>query len=116
MALSLRFNDVSSGIVHVSLLEVNHKYPIKKTEKVTTRYGETTMLSIRDSTAQQLYKVFLPKRYAMVFQDGDIKAFNDGSTAWNLVHKGQCPKTNSYLLAIEWGIFIYRWIWNRYFK
>jgi hypothetical protein len=102
MSLSQRFNDVTCGdIVHISSLEVNHKYPVEKAEKIKTRYGETILLSIKDSSVQRLNKVFLPKCYALTFKDDDITAINEGLTVWNLVYKGQCPNTNSYLLAIE---------------
>jgi len=81
MALSQRVNDVTCVNVHVSSLTVDRKYPIVKAERVRTRYGETILLSIRDS-AQQLFKVFLPKRYATVFKDEDITAINEGQSAW----------------------------------
>jgi len=84
MSLSQRFSDVTCGVVHISSLKVDQKYPIVKAERVKTRYGETVLLSIRDplplsvrDLAPALLKVFSPKRYAAVFTDPDITSIND---------------------------------------
>ena len=70
-------NDVTYNIVHVNSLTVDKNDPMVKAERVRTKYGETILLSIRDS-AQQLFKLFLPKRYGMVFKDEDITSINEG--------------------------------------
>jgi hypothetical protein len=101
MTLAQRFNDFTCDITHVSSLEVNRKYPIQHADRVTTRFGDTILQSIRDTTLERLYKVFLPQRYATVFKDDDLLAINDWFAVWNLVSKGRCPTTNSYLLAVE---------------
>jgi len=50
MALSQRFSDVACDeVVHVSSLKVDQTYAIVKAERVKTRYGETVLLSIRDT-------------------------------------------------------------------
>ena len=107
MALSQRFSDVSCD-VHISTLKVDQSYPIVKAEKVKTRYGETVLLSIRDpqnlsvrDLSPALLKVFLPKRYSTVITDADITAINDEQIRWNLISKGVCERTNTYVLAIE---------------
>jgi len=41
MALSQRFSDETCDVVHISSLKVEQTYPIVKTERVKTRYGET---------------------------------------------------------------------------
>ena len=68
MALSQRFGDVTCDVVHVSSLRLEQKYPIVKAERVKTRYGETVLLSIRDTqnlsvrdASPVLLKVCLPK-------------------------------------------------------
>ena len=43
-----RFNDVTSDIRHISELVVYRNYPIERADKVTTRIGDTILLSIRD--------------------------------------------------------------------
>jgi len=74
------FNDVTSDIRHISELVVYRKYPIEQADKVTTRFGDTILLSIRerDTPDQPQYKVFLPRRYAAAFKD-DVRAINDGA-------------------------------------
>jgi len=108
MALSQRFSDVSCDVVHISTLKVDQSYPIVKAERVKTRYGETVLLSIRDpqnlsvrDLAPALMKVFLPKRYATVITDADITSINEEQIRWNLISKGVCERTNTYVLAIE---------------
>ena len=47
-AFTQRFNDVSSDITHISELVVYRNYPIERADKVTTRFGDTILFSIRD--------------------------------------------------------------------
>jgi len=108
MALSQRFSDVTRDIVHISSLKVEQSYPIVKAERVKTRYGETILLSNRDplnlsvqDLSPALLKVFLPKRYAVVFTGADISSINDEQITWNLIYRGLCDKTNTHILAIE---------------
>ena len=77
-------------------------------DRVTTRFGDKILLSIRDSTADTLYKVFLPQRYGTAFKDEVLQAINEGTVHYWLVSKGECPKTKAYTLAIEWNLlFLY---------
>jgi hypothetical protein len=62
MSLAQRFNDVTCDITRISALEIDQQYPIERADKVTTRYGETILLGIRDTTVDKLYKLFLPQR------------------------------------------------------
>ena len=68
-AFAQRFNDVTSDIRNINELVVYRKYPIQRKDKVTTRFGDTILLSIldRDTPDQPQYKVFLPQRYAAAF-------------------------------------------------
>ena len=74
-AFAQRFNEVTSDITHISELVVNRKYPIERADKVTTRFGDTILVSIRDRDTpdQPQYKVFLPQRYASAFKDEDVR-------------------------------------------
>jgi hypothetical protein len=101
MAFAQRFNEVTCDITHISSLEANRKYPIEHADRVTTRFGETILLSIRDVAEDRLCKVFLPQRYTAVFKDDDVLAINDGFAVWYLVSKGRCPNSTAYQLAIE---------------
>ena len=115
MALSQRFSDVSCDVVHTSTLKVDQSYPIVKAERVKTRYGETVLLSIRDPQnlsvrylSPALLKVFLPKRYATVITDADISSINDELMHWNLISKGVCERTNTYVLQLNRCFSLFR--------
>jgi hypothetical protein len=80
---------------------VNRKYPIDHADRVTTRFGETILLIIRDVAEDPLCKVFLPQRYTAVFKDDDVLAINEGFADCHLVSKGKPLGSNAYQLAIE---------------
>ena len=101
MAFSQRFNEITCDIAHISSMEENRKYPIEHADRVTTRFGETILLSIRVVAVDRLCKVFLPQRYTAVFKDDNVLAINDGFAVWHLVLKGRCPNSNTYQLAVE---------------
>ena len=95
-------------VVHVCSLKFEQKYTIVKAERVKTRYGETVLLSIKYPQNQSakdltpaLLKVFIPKSYATVITDADISSINDEQIHWNLIYRGLCEKTRTYVLAIE---------------
>jgi len=102
MAFAQRFNEVTSDITHISELEVYEyrAYPIERADKVTTRFGDTILLAIRD-IEDRLMKVFLPQRNGAAFKDDDLREINKGTARWNLVSKGRSPGTNAYQLAVE---------------
>ena len=100
MALAQRFNEVTSDITHISELKLFRGYPIERADKVTTRFGGTFLLAIRDSE-DRLLKVFLLQRYGAAFKEDDLQAINEGTVHWNLVSKGRSPGSNAYQLAVE---------------
>jgi hypothetical protein len=101
MELIKKFRDTTScRIIHIGQMEVEHKYPIVRAERVYTRYGETILISIRDSQSQ-LNKVFLPQRYGKHFTNNDISSINEEKIKPHLIYKGKCVKTNSHMLDIE---------------
>ena len=104
MDLAQKFEDAtasaSSASVNISSLVVNRLYPIVRAKRITTKFGSTVLLSIRDSD-EQLVQIFLPKRYANVVSDEDMAKINSRSIYLNLVYKGICEKTKSYLLTID---------------
>ena len=101
MAFAARFKEVTTDITHISELDVNVKYPIERADRLTTRYGETVLLSIRDTAADRLHKVFLPQRYGATFKDEDIQPINEGTIDLWLMSKGKCLKSNAYQLSVE---------------
>jgi len=90
----------SSASVTISTLVLNTLYPIVRAKRITTKFGSTVLLSIRDSD-EQLVQIFFPKRLASVVSDEDIAKINSRSIYLNLMYKGICEKTKSYLLAID---------------
>jgi len=103
MAFAQRFNEVSRDITHISELAVHKAYPIERADRVTTRFGDTILLGIRDldTPDKRLYKMFLPQRYSTAFKDDDLQAINDGTASWSLVSKGKFPKSSAYQLSVE---------------
>jgi len=79
---------------------MNGPYPIIHTKRVSTKYGPTVLLSLRDSD-EKLVQIFLLKRHANLVTDEDMENINSRSIYLNLVYKGICELTRSYLLAIE---------------
>jgi len=104
MDLAKKFEDAtaspSCASVNISSLILNRQYPIVRAKRVTSKFGSTVLLSIRD-TDEQLIQIFLPKRYASVVSDDDISKINSRTKYINLVYKDICEKTRSYLLAID---------------
>jgi hypothetical protein len=73
-------------------------YPIERAEKIQTRYGETILLTLKEST-ETFVKVFLPERYGDLFTDDDIKSVNKKSVIRALKYCGTI--SNSFVLEIE---------------
>ena len=90
----------SSNVISLSDLTVDRKYPIEVAKHVTTRFGDTILLSLRDGE-QRLVKVFLPKRYSEAFTAETLKASDKGTLFLQLIFKGKCTQSESYLLEIE---------------
>jgi len=84
MDLAKKFEDATaSASVNISSLILNRPYPIVRAKRVTTKFGSTVLLSIRD-TDEQLIQIFLPKRYASVVSDDDISKINSRTKYINL--------------------------------
>jgi len=81
-------------------MTVGRKYPIEFARRVNTKYGDTALLSLRD-TESKLVKVFLPKRYSTTFKDEDLEMIVEGKLKLHLIYKGKCDKSGSYQLVIE---------------
>jgi len=104
MDLEKKFEDATASAscasVNIRSLILNRPYPIVCAKRITTKFGSTVLLSIRDIDVQ-LLQIFPPKRYASVVSDEDIAKIISRSIYLNLVYKGMCEKTKSYLLAID---------------
>jgi len=101
MDLAKKFEEaMSCKTVNINTLEINHKYPITGAKRITNKFGPTILLTIRDSQSDTV-QVFLPKRYSAVFSDDDMDKINTNAVSLNLVYRGICAASKSYLLAIE---------------
>jgi hypothetical protein len=62
-------------------------HPIERAENIQTCYGETILLTLKEST-QTFVKVFIPKRYGELFTDDDIKTINEKIVIRALRYRG----------------------------
>ena len=93
--LSQTFRYVLLGtVVRISSLDIGERYPILHVERLETKYGTSVRLTIREST-DNIIKVFLSRRYSMVFSEDDITAIIDKTLLYHLTYKGKCFKSNS---------------------
>ena len=96
-----RFEEaISCTSVNLSYLEINKLNPIVRAKRITTKYGPTVLLSIRESEASMIHN-FLPKRQCAVIPDDNMDIINSNAVFLNLVYGGICETSKSYLLAIE---------------
>jgi hypothetical protein len=101
MDLQKKFQEASSSqVIRVNTMEVNKNYPIVSAERITTKFEPTVLMHIKEQPSK-VVKVYLPKRYSAFVSDEDIELINLNKISLNLVYKGTCEKTNSYILAIE---------------
>jgi hypothetical protein len=70
-------------------MDIDRKNPIVQADRITTKFGPTTLLSIRDKPFNVL-KVFMPRRYSTAFSDEIIQEINTQVVKLNLVYKGLC--------------------------
>ena len=102
MDLHRKFEDAtSSRSINISELDTDKKNPIVSAKRITTKFGPTTHLNIHDSDSAAALLIVLPKRYSEVISDDDIDKINKNSFPLNLIYRGTCPKSRSYLLTIE---------------
>jgi len=88
--LSKRFAEVTAyATVNISSLEVNELYPIVNAKRVTTIYGTTVLLSIRESEAR-IVQLFLHKQYCAVISDDDMDKINIKAVSLYLVYMVLC--------------------------
>jgi len=105
MDLAKRFEEATVyATVNINTLEINKLYPIFRAKRMSTKYGPTVLLSIRESEAR-IVQLFLPKIYYAVISDEDMDKINTKPVSLHLVCKGLCETSKSYLLGIEsWSL------------
>ena len=100
MDLPTKFEEaVAYQAVRISSLDVDRRYEIRSAEKVTTKFGPSLALQIKESPFN-IVKGFLPKRYSNCFSEDDIADINNQRVKLYLVYNGTCSKTHSYVLSI----------------
>jgi hypothetical protein len=101
MDIFARFAKVSaSNIVRVNTLEVGKRYPIKYAQRQETIYGPSVLLSLHVGDSDDV-KVFLPKRFSLVFEDEDIIKINNGTLALHLIYHALYLGTRAHKLTLE---------------
>jgi len=102
MDLVTRFDRVASGnIASLENLVVGKRYLITQAVRQTTQYGPTILVTLRDDPTNASIKVFLPKRFAEVFEDADIDSINEGVRHYHLISHGRTPNGRSFKLTLE---------------
>jgi hypothetical protein len=101
MVLSQKFlNVVSPATVSVSSLYIDHSYPVSHPEHVETKFGPTIRLEISEQD-DNIFRVFLPRRYSEVFTDEGVATINEQTVLYHLVYKGKRPSSKAQILLIE---------------
>jgi hypothetical protein len=101
MDLERKFDvTTSSRSIPISSLNVNQGYDIVFAERAVTRFGPSVVLTLI-LNAPHTVKVYLPKRYAVNFNDEEIAAIQSGQVHLKLKYLGTCPLTRSFELAIS---------------
>ena len=102
MDLVTRFGRVSSGnIASLENLVVGKRYLITRAVRQTTQYGITILVTLSDDPTNANVRVFLPKRFAEVFEDADIDSINQGARHYYLISHGRTPNGRSFKLTLE---------------
>jgi hypothetical protein len=87
--------------IKISALKQNVPYPIERAERVQTKYGETVLATLRAESPQRFLKVFLPRRYGVLFSDEELRHINGKTLSLILKYLGTNTTTNSYMLELE---------------
>jgi hypothetical protein len=93
------FDAVLGTAVRTSSLYINKRHPVLHAKRLETKYRTSDILTIQEST-DNVIKVFLPRRYSVVFMDHNIRTINYRTVQYNLTYKGKCFKSQSYILQI----------------
>ena len=68
---------------------IRDRYPIVNMVHVDTRYGKSVLVTLEDG--EHRYRVYLPKRYADVFTDEELRHINPNDL--HLVFRGMENQT-----------------------
>jgi len=65
------------------------------------RGSRPNMATLRAESPQTFLKVFLPRRYGVLFSDEELRRINEKTLSLSLKYLGTNTTTNSYILEIE---------------
>ena len=93
-----KFADISAiQYKKIKELVMGVKYPIVQLQNVDSKYGNAVVATIQDYTDDKLkYRVYLPRRYAGVWEDDELKHLAPNSLY--LVYRGE--KNRAYVVDI----------------
>jgi hypothetical protein len=91
----------ASNSVRISTLEEGKHYPVAQAQRQQTVNGSTVMLTLRTSDSHKNIKIFLPKRYSLIFKDEYIQKINNGTCCYHLRHHGLYPNSRAFKLTLE---------------
>jgi len=101
MNLPQKFVEAASAqAIRINIMDIDRKHLIVQVDRITTKFEPTFLLSIR-AKPFNVVTVFMPRRYSTAFSDRDIQKINTQSVKLNLVYRGHCSKSNSYVLCIK---------------
>ena len=101
MELAKKIEEATScQSVNINSLETDKKYPIVRAKRMTSKFGPTVLLTIRDSESTTV-QIFLRKRYSAVVSEDGIEKINNKLVSLDVIYMGICEKSRSYLLKIE---------------
>lgn len=72
-------------------LTVGVAYIIKKVLFLHTRFGETILVTLYDSSKEETFETFLPKRVAETLTENITEAMNQSNGKYTLTYLGQSP-------------------------
>jgi len=87
--------------IKIGAVMQNTPYPIERAERVQTKYGETVLATLRAESPQTFLKVFLPRRYGVLFSDVELRRINEKTLSLSLKYLGTNTTTDSYILELE---------------
>ena len=99
--LAKKFEEATScQSVNINSLDRDKTYPIVRAKRITSEFGPTVLLAVRESESTTV-QIFLPKGYSAVVLNDDIEKINNKVVSLSLINMGICEKARSYLLKIE---------------
>jgi hypothetical protein len=99
MELTQRFRSVTCNkFLSIGQLQEKHPYIITQAAKKSTKFGESILLTLRDS--DDLVSVYLPKIYLSAFTEHDIEQINTEKLSLRFIYNGMFAN-KAFALSLE---------------